>query len=155
VYADPRVASFINDHFTPVRVHVRDQKDDFKRLGDRFNAHWTPAILIIDANGEERHRIEGFLPADDFLAQLTIGLAHAARAHDDFASAERRYREVLEQYPQTEAAPEALYWAGVSKYKATGDPAPLADTAAQFANRYQTSSWAKKASVWARPAHIS
>ena len=155
MYADPRVASFINDHFTPVRIHVRDQADDFKRLGDRFNAHWTPTILIIDGKGDERHRIEGFLPADDFLSQLTIGVAHAARARSDFVNAEHWYREVLEKYPQTEAAPEALYWAGVSKYKATGNPAPLAETAAQFANRYQTSSWAKKASVWAKAAQTS
>ena len=152
MYADPPVAAFINGHFTPVRIHVRDQAADFKRLGDRFNAHWTPTILIIDPKGEERHRIEGFLPAEDFLAQLTIGLAHATRARGDFADAERWYREVLEKYPATESAPEALYWAGVSKYKATNDPAPLAETAAQFANRYQTSSWAKKASVWAKPA---
>jgi hypothetical protein len=155
VYADPRVAAFINDHFTPVRVHVRDQANDFKRLGDRFNAHWTPTILVIDPKGEEHHRIEGFLPVEDFLAQLTIGVAHAARARDDFANAERWYREVLEKYPATESAPEALYWAGVSQYKATNDPAPLAETATQFANRYQTSSWAKKASVWAKPAQTS
>jgi thioredoxin family protein len=155
VYTDPRVASFINGHFTPVRIHVRHQADDFKRLGDRFNAHWTPTILLIDPKGEERHRIEGFLPVDDFLAQLTIGRAHAARARNDFATAERSYREVIEKYSQTEAAPEALYWAGVSKYKATNDPEALGDTAMQFANRYQTSSWAKKASVWAKPAQTS
>lgn len=154
MYSDPRVAAFINDHFTPVRIHVREQADDFKRLGDRFNAHWTPTILIVDAKGEERHRIEGFLPADDFLAQLTLGIAHAARARGDFANGERWYRDVVERYPETESAPEALYWAGVSKYKATGDPAPLGETASQFANRYQTSSWAKKASVWARPQGV-
>jgi hypothetical protein len=151
VYSDPRVAAFITDHFTSVRVHVRDQAADFKRLGDRFNAHWTPTVLIVDAKGEERHRIEGFLPADDFLAQLTLGLAHAAFARSYFADAERWYREVVQKYPETESAPEALYWAGVSSYKATGDPAPLVETASQFTNRYQTSSWAKKASVWAKP----
>ena len=48
----------------------------------------------------------------------------------------------------TDAAPEALYWAGVARYKATGDAAALSDTAGQFRQRYQESSWAKKASVW-------
>jgi hypothetical protein len=37
----------------------------------------------------------------------------------------------------------------VSKYRATNDPSALKDTAAAFAERYQQSSWAKKASVWA------
>ena len=154
MYPDPRVASFINDHLTPIRSHVRQQAADYKRLGDRFNAQWTPTVLIVDAKGEERHRIEGFLPADDFLAQLTLGAAHALRARSDFANAERLYREVIEKFPSTESAPEAQYWAGVAKYKATNDPAALGETAAQFASRYQTSSWAKKASVWARPQGV-
>lgn len=154
MYTDPRVAAFITEHFIPVRIHVRAQADDFKRLGARFNAQWTPAILIVDPSGEERHRVEGFLPADDFLAQLTLGLAHSAFARGEFAEAERWYREVVERYPETEAAPEALYWAGVARYKATGDPAPLAETAAQFENRYRDSSWAKKASVWKKPAVV-
>jgi len=145
------VASLINEHFTPIRIHVKEQATDWKRLSERYNSQWTPTVLVIDAKGEERHRIEGFLPPEDFLAQLTIGLAHAARASGDFASAERWYREVVDKYPETEAAPEALYWAGVSKYKGSQNPAALAETASQFANRYQTSSWAKKASVWAKP----
>lgn len=45
-------------------------------------------------------------------------------------------------------APEALYWAGVSKYKASGDPGALARTAEAFRTRFTDSPWAKKASVW-------
>jgi TolA-binding protein len=148
VYSDPAVIAFIDDHFVPVRVHVKNQADDFKRLGAKYNAQWTPAALVIDAQGEERHRIEGFLPATDFHAQLTLGLGHSAFARSDFAEAERRFREVVERYPDTESAAEAQYWAGVSRYKATGDPTPLKETAQQFQQRYQGTSWAKKASVW-------
>jgi TolA-binding protein len=57
----------------------------------------------------------------------------------------------LEKYRKTETAPEALYWAGVAHYKATGDASALADTSRQFRERYQDSSWAKKASVWGAP----
>jgi hypothetical protein len=154
VYTDPRVASFINENFVPVRVHTRTQANEYKRLGARFSAQWTPTILLIDGSGEERHRIEGSLPADDFLAQLMLGLGHSAFARSAFDEAERWSRQVVDDFPNTESAPEALYWAGVSKYKASGNPAPLAETAAQFANRYQDTSWAKKASVWAKPAVV-
>jgi hypothetical protein len=148
VYSDPRVVDFIQQHFTPVRVHVRENADEFKRLGARFNAQWTPTTLIVDADGHERHRIEGFLPADDFLAQLTLGLAKSAFARGNFAEAERLYRGIVEQYPSTDAGPEALYWAGVSRYKATGDGSALGETARAFSTRYTDTSWAKKASVW-------
>ena len=149
MYTDPAVIQFI-DHFVPVRVHVRDQADEFKRLGAKYNAQWTPTVLVIDSQGEERHRIEGFLPATDFRAQLALGLGHSAFARSDFGEAERWFQEVAERYPDTDAAPEALYWTAVARYKATGNGAPLGETARAFTQRYQGTEWAKKASVWAK-----
>ncbi len=148
MYTDPRVIDFVTEHFNPVRVHVKENAADFKRLGERFTAQWTPTALIIDAGGTERFRIEGFLPPDDFLSQLGIGVAKAAFARKDYASAERLYRDVLDRFPNTDAAPEAQYWAGVSKYRATNDAAALKATSEAFRRRYQESAWAKKASVW-------
>jgi outer membrane protein assembly factor BamD (BamD/ComL family) len=131
-------------------VHVREQAADFKRLGERFSAQWTPTTLVIDHTGTERHRVEGFLPADDLLAELTLGLGHSAFARSEFPEAEQRFREVLDRFPNSEVAAEAQYWAGVSRYKATNDAAALGETARQFTQRFQDSTWAKKASVWAK-----
>jgi hypothetical protein len=131
-------------------VHVRETPAEYKQLSKRFSAPWTPTTLILDAGGEERHRIEGFLPTDEFLAQLSLGLAHSAFARGEFGDAERRFKEVGVTYPDTDAAPEAQYWEGVSRYKATGDAAALRETAQRFAERYSDSTWAKKASVWRR-----
>ena len=154
MYTDPRVVQLITERFIPVRIHVKHNADDFKRLGARFNAQWTPTVLVVDRDGEERHRIEGFLPADDFLGQLTLGLAQSAFARGEFSDAEPLFREVVEKYAQTEAAPEALYWAGVSRYKSAGDATALADTARAFTTQFQGTSWAKKASVWGQPAGV-
>lgn len=148
MYTDPRVVEFVNRHFVPVRAHVKDNPAAFKALGDRFNAHWTPTTLIADSTGAERHRIEGFLPADDFLGQLALGVAKAAFARQDYATAERLYGDVVERFPDTDAAAEAQYWTGVSRYRATNDAAALKATAQAFTQRYQDSTWAKKASVW-------
>lgn len=147
MYSSPTVAALIGGHFIPVRVHVK-QKDDFARLGAKYNAQWTPTTLLIDGEGVERHRLEGFLPLEDFASQLLLGRAHVARFTNAFEEAERRYRDVIEQYPLTDAAAEAQYWAGVSRYKATGDAHALVETAQAFDARYQESAWAKKASVW-------
>jgi TolA-binding protein len=149
VYPDPRVRAFISELFVPVRVHVKQQADEYKRLGARFNAQWTPTTLIVDGEGQERHRIEGFLPADDFVPQLRLGLGHSAFARGQFAEAAQRFDEVVTSAPASDAAPEALYWAGVARYKATSDPSSLRETAQAFQKRYQDSTWAKKASVWA------
>jgi TolA-binding protein len=149
VYTDPRVASFVTENFVPVRVHVQRNAAEYKRLSAKYNAQWTPTILMLDGDGNERYRIEGFLPADDFLAQLELGAAHAAFARHNFADAEPRFRGLVDRHPNDEVAAEALYWAGVARYKATGDAAALKDTARAFAQQYSGTTWAKKASVWA------
>jgi TolA-binding protein len=110
--------------------------------------------VVVDPLGVERHRIEGFLPAEEFLAQLALGLGKSAFARQQFGEAERWFGEVVERFPDTEAAPEALYWAGVALYKKTNDPSALAHTAEAFTRQYRDSIWAKKASVWLKPEAV-
>jgi len=148
VYTDPGVVAQVEEAFVPVRVHVKDQPTEFKRLGDRFGAQWTPTILSVDKTGQERHRIEGFLPVDDFLPQLALGAAHAAFAGGDYTAAAQRFDEIVSNYSASDAASEAQYWAGVSRYKGTGDASALKETARRFTERFPDTSWAKKASVW-------
>lgn len=148
MYPDARVASVVEENFVPIRVHVREQKDEFKRLGARYGVQWTPTILVLDPQGEERHRVEGFLPVDDLIPQLLLGVGHAAFAQGRFSDAEQRFRKVVDAHPNSDAAAEGQYWAGVSRYKATDNAAALADTARQFQQRYRDTPWAKKASVW-------
>jgi len=144
VYPEPRLERLIRESFLPARIKVRENPGAM----ERFQVQWTPTIVLFDADAKERHRIEGFLGADDLLAQLTIGLGHVAFALKEWDRADRSYGEVIERFPSTDAAPEAQYWRGVAKYKATGDASALAETARAFKARYSESSWAKKASVW-------
>jgi TolA-binding protein len=139
------VAGFISENFIPVKAHIKEQPQVF----ERFKTQWTPTLLVLDSSGTERHRFEGFLPAEDFREQLELALAKLAFSENKFQEAEQRYRKFVEQHPASEAAPEALYWAGVSQYKATNDAGALKETAQQFKTKYKESSWAKKASVWA------
>ncbi len=115
---------------------------------ERFGAKWTPTVLLLDPAGVERHRIEGFLPATDFAGQLLLGLGHAAFEAKDWKEAQRRFGEVLEKLPDSDAAPEAQYWKGVSRYKETNDASALTDTFRAFQRRYRDTPWGKKASVW-------
>ena len=144
MYPDPRVDKFINENFIPVKIHIKEQPKTF----ERFGAQWTPTIQLLDPDGTKRHQFEGFLPPDDFLAQLKLGLAHSAFARQQWKEAEDRYEDIVKTLPGTDAAPEALYWLGVSRYKGSGDGSQLQHTAQAFKNRYTDSTWAKKASVW-------
>ena len=105
-------------------------------------------MLILDADGEERARIEGYLPKEEFRAHLELGLARVAFMHKQWAEAEQRYAQILERYPDSQAAPEALYWRGVSHYKATNDHTVLGELPGQFKEKYPDSVWALKTAAW-------
>ena len=148
MYSDPDVVRLVSDRFLPVRVHVKENPEDYKRLGGMFDAQWTPTTLVVDGTPKERHRLEGFLPKNDFASQLELGLGKTAFGREAFGEAEEVFEDVLRKYPDTDAAAEAQYWAGVSRYKMSGDPQALKDTARRFKERHADSTWAKKASVW-------
>jgi thioredoxin-related protein len=145
VYTDPEVQQFINANFIPVRIHIKEQPQEFKRFG----AEWTPTIITRDAeSGDERHRIEGFLPKDEFLAHLDLAAGQYAFGRKQWDDAERFFTEAAEKHPSTDAAAEAVYWAGVSRYKRTNEPKALGETWNALSDKYPQSIWAKKASVW-------
>ncbi|HEV3469696.1 MAG TPA: tetratricopeptide repeat protein [Pyrinomonadaceae bacterium] len=128
----------------PLGAHIKERPAYFHR----FDAVWTPTVLVLDSGGVERVRIEGYLPKDEFRAHLELGLARVAFMNKQWAEAEQRYARIVERYPDSKVAPEAVYWRGVSHYKATDDHTALGEVAEQFKQKYQDSVWAQKASVW-------
>ncbi len=130
----------------PVKAHIKEQQQTFQR----FNAHWTPTQIVLDPEGVERHRIEGFLPVDDFLGQLELGLGKLHFQHQDYGAAEKRLRSLCENFPKSGAAPEACYWGGVAAYKESNDARHLVSTAKALKETYPDSEWARKASVWSQ-----
>lgn len=114
----------------------------------RFDATWTPTVLILDSNGTERHRIEGYLPKDEFQAQLEMGLGRLAFKEKKWADAERIYTGVIEKYPKTFSVPEAWYWRAVSHYRGTNDHTVLGQVAQELHEKAPDSIWTKKAIPW-------
>jgi TolA-binding protein len=134
----------VNQNFVSVKIHIKERPQDF----GRFKAEWTPTLILAEADGTERHRVVGFLPPEDFLAQLRLGMAKAAFSRGQFAQAQSGFEAVANQFPETEAAPEATYWSAVSAYKATGDPEHLKKGGRLLRERWPNSEWTKKSSVW-------
>lgn len=102
----------------------------------------------MDPDGEERWRLEGYLPREEFRANLEMGLARVALMRKDWPDAERRYAGIVERFPNSKFAPEAVYWNGVCRYKATHDHLTLGEFAKTFTEKYQDSIWALKSEPW-------
>jgi Tetratricopeptide repeat len=128
----------------PLEANIKEHPVYFHR----FDALWTPSVIILDWKGHERFRMEGYLPKDEFRAQLELGLARVAFMNKTWAEAERRYAAVLDRYPDSKAAPDALYWKGVSHYKATNDHTILGERPGIVQEKYPDSIWAQKSLGW-------
>ena len=143
MYPTPEVTALIDQHFVPVRIHIKEQP----RMWHRFGINWTPTVMVLSPEGDEVRRTEGFLPADELLGQLRLALGRLAVKKKDWAAAERWFAEAAEA-SGTDAGPEGQYWAGVARYSATHDAKELAKINRRFGERYQNTSWAKRASIW-------
>lgn len=105
-------------------------------------------MLLLDSDGKERVRLEGYLPNNDFVAALESGLARIAFMQKKFPEAERWYDGVVARFGQSHSAPGAMYWRAVAHYKATNDHTVLGRVAEDLRAKYPASVWAAKAIPW-------
>ncbi len=127
-----------------MEAHIKEHPAWFHR----FDAVWTPTVLILDSSGKERARVEGYLPNTDFVAALTNGLGRIAFMQKKHADAARWYDVVLTQFAQSHFAAEAMYWKAVSQYRASHDHTVLNKLAQDLQAQYPSSVWAAKAIPW-------
>jgi hypothetical protein len=127
-----------------VKAHIKEHPAWFHR----FDAVWTPTVLLLDSDGKERVRLEGYLPNSDFRAALESGLGRIAFVNKKFPDAERWYDEVVTRFGKSHSAPGAMYWRAVAHYKATNDHTALGKVAEELHARYPESVWAAKAIPW-------
>jgi len=105
-------------------------------------------VLLVDSQGKERVRLEGYLPNTDFRAALESGLGRIAFVHKQYSDAERWYGDVVTRFADTHCAPGAMYWRAVTQYKATNDHTVLNKAAEELRSTYPSSVWASKAIPW-------
>lgn len=105
-------------------------------------------MLLLDSDGKQRVRLEGYLPNSDFTAALMNGLGRMAFIRKKYADAERWYGDVLTRFGSTHFAAEAMYWRAVSQYSASHDHAVLGKVAEELRSSYPSSVWASKALPW-------
>ena len=105
-------------------------------------------MLLLDSEGKERARLEGYLPNKDFVAALMSGLGRIAFVQKKYSYAERWYGEVVARFAMSHIAPGAMYWRAVAHYKATNDHTVLGKVGEELRNTYPSSVWASKAIPW-------
>ncbi|NWF94082.1 MAG: tetratricopeptide repeat protein [Syntrophaceae bacterium] len=139
-YPNDKVIEFIQRRMIPLRVSF-----DAQPLSSDFNIKWTPTLITLDALGKEHHRTVGFLPPEELIPSLLLGIAKSHFEGEGFSEALSTLEELLTDYPRSDAAPEAIYLRGVCTYKSTHDPKPLKAAYEQLQASYPSSEWTKRA----------
>jgi thiol-disulfide isomerase/thioredoxin len=144
-YPDPAVRALLGQCFVCVKFNTTTPNAWFKRLKGSFGHLWHPNIAILDDRLTEARRFIGFLPPDDFIAQLEVGRGLVELYHARAQIALDIFNRVTEQGEHTHVAPEALYWAGVAAYRAGGGLEALTTIWSRIEERYPLSEWAMRA----------
>ena len=142
-YPNPKVIDFFSKHLIPVRVLISS-----KPRPQKFRVQWTPTLVLLDEEGEEHHRTVGFLAPEELLPSLMLGIGKSYFDRELFTESEQILGQLLKEYSRSDAAPEATYYLGVSRYKRTHSPGELKKTVEALQKNFPESEWAKRASVY-------
>ncbi len=137
-YPDKKVVNFIALNLIPLRVPADAP------TADKFRVKWTPTLVILDPDGNEHIRSVGFLPPDELIPWLLLGMARVHFELDRFPEAIQVFDRLLSDFPLSLSAPEAIFYRGVSGYKSTHEAKPLKEAYEKLQARFPSSEWAKK-----------
>ena len=139
-YPDSRVSDFVEKKMIPLQVPYNHQP-----LSTDFNVKWTPTLVMLDAEGKEHHRTVGFLGPEELIPSLLLGVAKVHFDLEQIDPALADLEALLAGYPKSDAAPEAIFLRGVSRYKSTHDAKPLKEAYEMLEAQHPKSEWTKRA----------
>ncbi len=142
-FADPLVLEVIRQYLVPVRVMETDRP-----LISEFDLHWIPTFILLDENGIEYHRAQGYLPPGELVPSLLLGLAKIHFYHTDFNNAAPFLEKVTTQFSGSASMPEALYFRGLCNFRKTGDSWHLQAAFRLLNSLYPDSTWTRRAQLF-------
>ncbi|HEY9179739.1 MAG TPA: tetratricopeptide repeat protein [Candidatus Baltobacteraceae bacterium] len=133
------------ERFT-VPVQFDNSARENNQVLQRMHHIWTPDVRILDHNGFEMYRWDGFLPPPEYQARLLCGIGMAYLRSKRYDQAEHCYVDVLRRFSTSCAAPEAQYYLGVVRYRRDPEGDELLTQWAQLRSRYPSSEYRVKQS---------
>ena len=142
-FENPETIRWVEEHFVPVHFDVLADEESMTR----FHSGWTPTLLVQGTDGDEFRRTQGYLDPARFKAEMALALLKATLDRLDYQAALALSPATLEVVKgDATREPEALYWAAVADYKASGDQDRLVAGWNRLLDEFPQSEWASRAS---------
>jgi hypothetical protein len=139
-FPDTAVSNFIIDRMIPLHADV-----GARSLASDFRVVWTPTLIVLDYYGKEHQRTVGFIPPDELVATLLLGIGKVGFENDQFNEAVIQFNTLINGFPKSAVAPEAVYLRGVARYKSSHAVGALKDIYQQLLAEYPESAWTRRA----------
>lgn len=143
-YPQTPVIEAIVAHSIPVQID--NSKTENNKFLHSIHHIWTPDIRILNHDGAELYRWDGFLPPPEFVSRTLCGFGMAYLRLKRFDQAEACYVDALTRFSTTYAAPEAQYYLGVTRYRRDPNSDDLLTLWANLRSRYPNSEYRVKQS---------
>lgn len=139
-FADEQVMNFISDRVVPLRIPVANTT----QTGD-YRVSWTPTLITLDLYGREHQRTVGFIPPEDMVGSVLLGIGKVHLNDGQFNEAVIQLSTLLNGCPECASAPEAVYLRGVARFSSSHEPSALKDIYQQLSSKYPESEWTRRA----------
>ena len=106
---------------------------------------WIPTLISANGGGKERHRTAGFLPPEEMIPSILLGVGKVHFDAERIEKALEFFDQIVEKYPRSDSTAEAIYLKGVCQYKSTHNAKPLKMAYERLEADYPTSIWTKRA----------
>jgi hypothetical protein len=148
-YPHEEVKRALHEHFVSLRVNEYSKDPAAVAVLRAYRLLWSPGFIFLDAHGNELRRLVGYLPPEDFLAELHFVLGMVAMLQTKYAESFDEFRVAADRYPQAPVCAEALYWAGIAAFRRDGRKIEVVRQHwEEIRRRFPQSIWWKHADVF-------
>jgi hypothetical protein len=102
-YPSPLTVEFVDRNLIAHRIAINAPGSKPREFGIQY----TPTVVIVDGRGKEHHRNVGFVPPEEFVPFLMLGVAKACFHDRRFNQAQAMLDKLLGRYPRSRSGPEA------------------------------------------------
>jgi len=142
VYPQQNVADLIQGEFVPVRI-TPDNPDVFRA----YAVNTVPAFIVTGTDGVECERRSGSLDAEALVAFCLLALGKFYHDLHETQKAQQYMERLINSYPQSPHAPEAVFLQGVYRYLISEDPVHLKTSLFALVKNYPDSIWVRRSLV--------
>jgi thioredoxin-related protein len=96
-YPDEKVIDFIAKNVIPLKLFF-----DVRPAADDYNVKRTPTLITVNGGGKEHHRTVGFLPPEELIPSLLLGIGKVFFDQERIADAFKYFEKIVKEYPKSD-----------------------------------------------------